>query len=1725
MKQNRIIKIFLILAIIIIACCIKTTSYASVRVEDNTTFEKLENAITKQGGISLSYTTATKNPYIFCRELGEPFLRDRNITYKLESGPEENINNQKSYLFNSSAEYTGNNSMRESKIQQLWWCYLGEGFSTEENRLILKAAERYKTYGESLTRYYGNYNKYTPTVDINTEAQFDNEGNCIIGLIKIPDYPYDSNLEFGGIDGVELLNDENKSITHTLLENDKKTVFSEMSDLNKNAKNGFYIKISKNNFTNTKSVKLRFHYKYLATRSKIYYIYTDEKTPAGYYTCEEHKDANIEYCDKKKYIANTKHSSSLRYYYDNDNAPNTNSMYYIDGYYRKYYSVDVARYICVNGHIATNVNGSSQGIRCPTCGTTQVKSVNKAYGWQGYNLFNCNNCGWKEGSQIQKLVIASHDKESGGGYTESFEISVIPQIDITLQKYDSQKTNVNLTGAQFTIEARQNKEKIQIQNFDKDGKLITIQEADKDGNPIIKAGQVSRIKPNGIEPIYVQIKEKRAPNGHIKINEPINMIYVYSETRNNWDPIYIPSQENWNESGFTTLGTWSWDKENDADGTTKLPNAYKSTKGDRIIANGSLNNGKVSVEIKVYDEPVIERVELLKIDGIDNKINLAGAKFKATITNVKSMTVGGEEIPLTETNSYTFTTNKDGKFIATNLKLIDVDKNVNITITEIEVPASNTQDYYYEKLSGDITITLKYTPTEGLTNLTYKYGGQEKVTVNKNGYAIAITVPNKRLINLSGKVWLDGNTGIKPVVGPNGKIDSSEEGMAGIKVELLGAGIPIDTRTNNNGEYQFKGLDYGPQYSVKFTYDGINYEDTTYYKNEKDEIIGDSKAQESAEERNNFNNKFTIIEKGTAKNSSGENTVKLDYNTDGSRSILNTHNTEDKSLNINDFGMNATISSNDFRIDERGSTVTTKSLNLGLIKRGTDLALSTDVYDAKVTINGKEADYNYNHGDNTIEIGSNQTFDNTPKYNLYLDKPDYYYRIRDYVSNETFKEVQNKGSDGMSTGDELKVYVTYKINLQNQSTKNAYINKVAYKYDEKYTFNQELTDYYNRDNFDIDQYDIDNSTPQVLNINFEQQGRVNLTEGQTKTLYLVFEVNKVNGAVQLGDFTNTAEITSYSTDEGFIDVDSAPGNCAEQHEDDCDKSGGLTIQLADNKIRTITGKVFDKTDSNKEVNGVIVQLIEVKEINGNYYEYIWQETVSGNGIIKKMSIGGDTIETSTIDGNNNGAYTFKGYIPGNYIIRFIYGDGTTYNYVGANNETKTINTYDYIHNGQDYKSVADAHYSAEWYNKANYTPGDSIARDNEARRLETIANYVEIDGTKGVALKLLNKQTNLNNIEAKLLENGYGTTDVESILNNAVLPNTWMCAESSKVDVTVDGENASYEGMNLGLEKRPETKIKLEKKIKGLKITASNAQTIINAYQNADSVIEGIKDNLQVIPGTTWLYSVSPTEINTVVDGAQIEFVYDIIVTNESSEDYLGTTLANAYNNNNAENYIQVLNDRKNEINNTARQKGYNSIIGTYLGEKYYKGDGAGEAVKTEVTSIRDYVNNDLEFMAGTTVKSIGEISHYVADDKYVPQEATIKTVLETTETTGKLGVNESTSKYEVTLGKNPISSTGKLDFENYIAEVMSFTNAAGRRTVAATPGNAGVVNKLPVNDEIKGTVKELEIDEATAEKIQIGQALGEDEQTNYIWLTAIVAGIAVIAIGAFVTKKYIIKK
>lgn len=1252
---------------------------------------------------------------------------------------------------------------------------------------------------------------------------------------------------------------------------------------------------------------------------------------------------------------------------------------------------------------------------------------------------------------------------------------------------------------------------------------------------------------------------------------------------------------------------------------------------------GNASQARLMFKTEEAENPKFN-VNVIKKDSISQK-TISGAYFDVKIENISYI----------DRRKYNFEINDN---VATGM----------VSAGEI-----NLRDIQGDGSSNPIIITIKETkaPTgyKILKETTKIYVKQDcsKYKIDEGTWTtlpgertISIGIENQPLININGYVWQDAQKGDKLISGPNGvrdeyyiyekvetgngnyiavkddqgnitytevgkgqgdyiRVTITEEGLEGIDVELRTTSdgfVAADTTTDENGYYSFENIPIAQSdYKVVFIYNGIKYEDTT--------AGNDSKASEN-NTRSSLNDRFKTISYGQS-----NDTTPLEYDYDGENntSTLRANNDGTNPASSDpkkQFKVEAEVNLSELGYKSDSGPQTFNNVNLGLIEKEFDLAIGTDVKEARLTINGKETTYSYAkimNGewedlwlDEVLEENSSDNKDVT--YNLYLYKSDYNYRIGDYkTDNSAIANTVNAADNNVNNYEEqseLEAYVTYSVYLKNQTYTDAQVDQFVYYYDEIYEpYNIVPTD----------EYDvvIDERERKITVTAVGDGLSVGKDNGYIKQIDLTFRVTKdEDGNVELKEnCTNITEITRYSTTNGgLIDIDSAPGNgitngAITQYEDDTDEAKGITISLKDEE-RTITGTVWDDGKFNNAngvkdggenpedgVNDVIVQLIEIKTIGGKNYEYIWQETRSGSGTVKKLSEDGQSITEYTnqypTGEGYDGYYEFEGYIPGNYIIRFIYGDGTTYDLTG------NVQTY----NGQDYKSTVDDHYNAPWYNTAGYTDGESVARDNEARRLEVMAYSSTIDETIGQSLE--------NREEGDLR-------------------NTWMAAETSRINVPVDEDkddgkatssntttveyeninnSLSFDNMNFGLALRPETKLILEKHITGLKITpnGTGVQSIIDAKADISQIINntgidvsGVTEGLATIKSTRdnrgfWQVA---TDVEELAQGAQLEVEYTYVIRNDSDEDYLSEALVTAYTNQDIKSYSQTLGEIRDTVKTTMRSGTYSysdsNVIGTYLGQFYYTGiRGENDTpVLSRVETIEEALNNDLKFDAkeGTSGNDFEE--KVTNEDEKVKTElnadgigenTTIETVIQNTSVTDFLtrytgngdeyheaGTNEDGTKrvanadYSKTVTLRTVltsNSNGELggNYQSYIAEIMQYSNAAGRRNMEAEPANLSYVNSEDTNVTLDNswiyeiengdgtttkhtTQNESEIpenainvrlaneaDEFWGETIIITKPTGEDRLSALAITIIVISSLAVIAVGIVLIKKFVIKK
>jgi len=714
--------------------------------------------------------------------------------------------------------------------------------------------------------------------------------------------------------------------------------------------------------------------------------------------------------------------------------------------------------------------------------------------------------------------------------------------------------------------------------------------------------------------------------------------------------------------------------------------------------------------------------------------------------------------------------------------------------------------------------------------------------------------------------------------------------------------------------------------------------------------------------------------------------------------------------------------------------------------------------------------------------------------------------------------------------------------------------------------------------------------------------------GATHMLLLTFEVTP-NLAVTAGsgaigeipldyEYSNFADIIEYTTPKGFVDKNSAPGtliadNNKVHFERHSDSAPGFIIKILE-EVRQISGKVWEDgkpgnqgTESyyhgdgeyeDNPIDNVIVQLVEIKDLDkvpgrSSKYEYVWQETLTGSGKVKSLNNQGNSTydyETEKVPG----VYIFEGYIPGDYIIRFIYGDGKTYDLYSDD----SVKQY----NGQDYQSTVDLKYNQPDFKYEVHKTGGQMsdARDNEARRLEVMAYSALMDEEVGRGLR-----------DASI--KGIDTPEGRNALDN-----TWMCAETSQILISFE-ENAAYndsynsknvgnqmdnmynmlnkpkegafidanyykefneytgegdiidgfyiygerkyrmhEGtagsswaieekyvhilpyIDFGLQLRPRTLLELEKHLVGLHIDAGGI-TILDARAKNKEDVKGGQSKFYSTNGMSdlmllgwheagargglatrevrgqWYFQ---TDMEELGRGSNLEATYQYIVRNYSEIDYLNKNLIQKYRDNykyqtGAES-IDVYIDHLIEIaalakanikdgiyynNKTNAVNGYNERIqiGEYLGSTYYTGVVAGDVaeVPTRAEEIVEAVNNLLTFSAASGTET-GVHFEVKETDKMKPvykrqngpQVLTtelINTVVKTRTPTDNLlrytGIPDGSDRGEdikkelvLTAALSNLGKDDELQFDSYIAEIFTYSNAAGRRD-AGIVGNGAI--------------------------------------------------------------------
>lgn len=1387
--------------------------------------------------------------------------------------------------------------------------------------------------------------------------------------------------------------------------------------------------------------------------------------------------------------------------------------------------------------------------------------------------YNTKEHKWKPLTNDVHAKVEYKDKTT---YVDIDNVVNKSQIDkLTLIKSDSQNSNTKLAGAIFRITLT-NIESIEGYKITSDPTVIEVT-ADNEG----KLSLTGLVIKDVTNPVIITLEERLAPIGYKKIEGTITLTI----TRVGTEYTIVTSADE----------TVRASDEFRTDVIKLTPGEDGIVKGD-VNKNGILDAGdallilKNSVGKYDFDE------ELKKIADVtgDNRVNSADAQW--VLSHKTSVPNSGSAIGLGGKGDV----NGDGKITEADAEKI-LKYSVRL-ITEIDLEKAD--------VDGNGVVNS----ADALRILRYLAGEKEGSTgnVTENNHKIEVKMNDIPIMNLGGIVWAEKiKTGKEQPNINNTYSESDDEALGGVTVRLLDRDdkVVATTKTaeqdgekvtyiNNKGQevtvelrqgqYLFTKLDdgtnyipVGTDYKVEIDYDGITYnalmnkdKNILYNKNAYSKITSeddhgladDTKTIFGTENENQSktNGGYTINYKLQDEENIPDKAIYSNVEKDGNQAFV-TARSEKYLQKIEDW--KSTWKDNN-GVGEINLDSYAFDINFGLYKKFFDLNLGTDVDSAEVEINGQKTEYTYDqilNGmlDKDLKEKLYKTTDDKVDYNLYLAYSDYYYRIDDYkVPGSPDSLGQPYGEalpDKKDKNTELQVYVTYTLQINNQSTQhNATGVKVKYSYDEGYEY--------------VGDVSLDKNENNVLEIS-----GIDVAPGESKEIALKFKVKKkedgtfVKAPSDESKYTNVAEIVEYSTGVGrLVDADSAPGNTflgenkpTTRREDDTDTANGIVIRFKDNAERSISGKVFEDSDKNSTQNGeeqavndVIVQLIELVNINNKQYEYIWQETVAGSDTVKTTATSGGRGDTYAVS-NSDGEYKFtQGIIPGNYMVRFIYGDGSTY----------SITKYTLKYNGEDYKSTyAKYDYNAEWYNNAKIgedylyeTNNISNAVDNEARRLKVMSYAVDVDGNKGKTLNALDNITDTNKqneIRAAYEELTGESANFEAV-RKKVLENTWMCAETLKIKMPVDTdvkENTSettevgngsspdasktqFDKVNLGLMERPKTKLVLEKHITGLTIkpvesgvrliadARADIKNILNNVTEGQITLEGEQTGLLAIKSTRsnrgyWYLQTDTTEL---AQGADAYITYTYVITNKGDEDYLSEDLVNAYLNNSKtieETTTYTYKDYLKYLENTVKEqiKLGSFTKGTYLSNFYYTGntDGAKEVLasvesmqedlnpkvtyvdgdnmtKNSVTIDKSYYNSNGELITGGEIGKIKETITSGSTNKLK--------IIKANPSTGKLVYNTDNTDWSKKAVVSKALSASEIEtggvYDSYLAEITHYTNAAGRRD-QSTPANLSYVHSEDKNMNME-SYKDSNENMITAETTITVAGSTITEETNY---------------------------
>ena len=357
-----------------------------------------------------------------------------------------------------------------------------------------------------------------------------------------------------------------------------------------------------------------------------------------------------------------------------------------------------------------------------------------------------------------------------------------------------------------------------------------------------------------------------------------------------------------------------------------------------------------------------------------------------------------------------------------------------------------------------------------------------------------------------------------------------------------------------------------------------------------------------------------------------------------------------------------------------------------------------------------------------------------------------------------------------------------------------------------------------------------------------------------------------------------------------------------KYEDDTSTAPTLVFVIDEN-MRTLEGTVFedDTQVTDEDGDGIYTRSGDGKL--GNKYppnSNVAEEKIAGIKVeLIEVDNSGNPIKTYTKTTRIDGTYTFEGFLPGKYIIKYTYcGD------------EKTI-----YYNGQAYQSTNNSGFDKiddqYWY---VYNNGYSVATDDEDRRETVTSKWEELDHDSTAIFRAIEelgrdaditvdsvkdklKELGIDSIEGINIEDDLVNDKIGEKLEN-IINNSNMYAQTATMMVELempDGDgnkttkfgNYDIKNANFGLALRPNNKTEVTVEVQKFLLNATDGTQLALAERNEEGELEVKKGRILNVDG-----KVTAQITTNLLHGAAMEIQYAITVKNNSEQNYEGYVVA-----------------------------------------------------------------------------------------------------------------------------------------------------------------------------------------------------------------------------------------